>query len=190
VDGNTIFKGFSLVVEVDPRWVYDDKTREFFTARIISNDTVLVGIPAMPYDVMYNLNHFTECGDCVVKAMDIARNKIFRDPNRLIKHFLLNFPVPPDSRNGRVQLSTKEIYTNTDDESELELLYPEVAVEHIHHPVDFSNQFVVWNVARIDVESHRIGRPDTGPKISKAEAARLRKDEDSKSRASASNYDK
>ena len=137
---------------------------------------MLVGIPAMPYNVMYNLKQFMLCGKGVVKAMDIARNKIWKDEDRLIKHFLLTFPVPHDSKKACVQLSTKEIYTNKDDVYELELLYPDVASKHGEHEAYMKNQFVVWNVACIDVEDHKVGRPEnTGPKISKAEAARLRK---------------
>jgi hypothetical protein len=185
MDGHIFYKGFSLVVEIDPRWVYDDSTRDFFTARIWSNNSVLVGIPAMPYDVMYTPIVFKSCGDGVTKAMDIARNKIWKHPERLIKHFLLTFPVPNDSKTGYVQLSTKEIYNNSDDDiAELESLYPIAHVEHEQHDDTFHNQFAVWNVVRIDVECQKIGRPDIGPKVSKAHAARVRRDEESMSRAS------
>jgi hypothetical protein len=187
VDSNVIYKGFSLVVQIDPRWVLDDDSRDFFSARIFSNDSVLVGIPAMPYDVMYSPKQFMRCGAGVVKAMDIARNKIWKDEDRLIKHYLLTFPVPRDSKNGCVQLSTKEIYDNKDDACDLELIYEEVVSHHKKHKAHTTNQFAVWNVARIDVDSHKVGRQDnTGPKISKAEAARRRREEDSKSSASLS----
>ena len=179
MDGHVIYKGFSLVVQIDPRWVLDDGSRDFFTARIVSNDSVLVGIPAMPYDVMYSLKQFKPCGAGVVKAMDIARNKIWKDQDSLIKHFLLTFPVPRDSKKGCIQLSTTEIYTNKDNAYDLELIYPEVVSEHKKHKEPTINQYAVWNVVRIDVDSHKIGRPEnTGPKISKAEAARIRREEE------------
>ena len=45
----------------------------------------------------------------------------------------------------------------------------------IYHKLPFKNQYACWNVVRSDVDSSKRGRPDIGPKISKAQATRIRK---------------
>jgi hypothetical protein len=39
-----------------------------------------------------------------------------------------------------------------------------------------NHQYAAWNVARLDVDPNKRGKPDVAPKISKAQAARLRKE--------------
>jgi hypothetical protein len=116
------------LVQVDPRFVYEDPTREYFSARIWTNDSVLVGIPSMPFDLLHFPEGFEpDCGEGAFKAMDAARNKILNDPTRQIKYFLLKFPVPIDSHTGHLELSTRELFDNLEgDETELELLYPDI----------------------------------------------------------------
>ena len=66
----------------------------------------------------------------------------------------------------------------------MELLYPSADsahkdyVDELKFMVPISNQFVAWNVVRLDTEPSKRGRPDTAPKISKAQAARERKEQE------------
>jgi hypothetical protein len=182
LDGKSYYKGYTIVVQVDPRWVYDDSNKEFFTARIWSSDSILVGIPSMPYDLCHWPEGFEpDVGEGPYKAMDETRNKIMKDSSRLIKYFYLRFPTPTDSQTSKLELSTKEIYDNYGgDETELDMLYTDIHVRHAEHSLnskslDFKNQYACWNVVRIDIESSKRGRPDVGPKISKAQATRIRK---------------
>ena len=177
------------MVQVDPRWVYDDPNKEFFTAWIWSHDSVLVGIPSMPYDLCHWPEGFeSDVGKGPFKAMDGARNKIMDDPSRLIKYFYLRFPTPPDSQTSKLELSTKEIYDNFGkDETELDMLYTDFTVEHDEHKLlkeklPFKYQYACWNVVRSDVDSSKRGRPDVGPKPSKAQATRIRKAQEEQER--------
>ena len=147
---------------------------------------MLVGIPSMPYDLCHWPQAFeSDVGAGPYRAMDAARNRILDDPTRLIKYFYLRFPTPPDSQTSQLELSTKEIYDNYGgDETELDLVYTDFTVKHDEHDMyhegqkvnlPFKNQYASWNVVRSDVESSKRGRPDIGPKPSKAQAARIRK---------------
>jgi hypothetical protein len=159
-----------------PRWNHEDTGRDYCTARIWTNDSILVGIPAFSFDLVHFPDGFRpDCGEGAWKAMDAARHTFIHDKTRHIKYFVLKFPVPPDSQTGRLEFSTKELY-DCDDETELELLYPYIEARHPKHPYKMQNQYASWNVVRLDVDPKKRGCPEFASTVSKAQQAVLRKE--------------
>ena len=176
VDKKSVKNGWHIQVQVDPRWTFDDDTGEYFVASIVSDDTILVGVPAVSYDHLYNINGFQN-SECVDKEMDEYRNAILPKLTRYrvlpMMWYLLQFPPRPGMTG--VRLSTREIYTNIDnvqDDTTLDLkYYPNVSSHHITGQM--VTWWAAWNVVahdtgEKDMADRKRGAPDMNPKKSKA----------------------
>jgi hypothetical protein len=177
LDGKSVKNGFHIQTEVDPRWTFDDENSDFFVAAIHSNDSVIIGLPAISYDHLYNIESFIGNSLCVSKDMDENRNKIL--PN-LVQYkkvpmmwYLLQFPPRPGMTG--VRLSVREIHLdpeNLQDDTTLELkYYPNISNHHktgIH-----ASWWATWNVVANDIgekdmSDRKRGAPNVTPKKSKA----------------------
>lgn len=107
--------------------------------------------------------------------MDAMRNEFLKDQTRQIKYFLLKFPTPSDSESGKLELSAKPIISPDSDETELFFKTPEVVAHHAEVKPEMHHQFAAWNVVRLDVKVNKRGKPDAGPKMSKAQVLRVQK---------------
>jgi hypothetical protein len=177
IDKKNFYKGFSIHKKVDGRYIWDDPHKEHFTARIWTDDSILIGYPAGSYDHLKNPEAFVgELDKGVLVSMDEARNKFLEDPSRHIRYTLLQFPEPSDSEGGRsFGLSTKEIANLSEaDETELELNYFPVVSEH-KDVGKVENYMCVWNVVRLDIAPGKRGKPEEKPmsKAAQQHAARM-----------------
>lgn len=169
--------GWHIQKEVDPRWTFDDENADFFVAAITSDDSVVVGIPAISYDHLYNITSFFGNSACVTKEMDETRHKIL--PN-LVKYkkipmlwYRLQFPPRPGMTG--VRLSVREIYLNADnlqDDTSLDLNYYPAVSTHVTTG-RYVTWWATWNVVAHDIGEKEMtdrkrGAPDVGPKQSKA----------------------
>lgn len=171
--------GWHIQIQVDPRWTFDDPNAEYYVAAIFSEDSVIVGIPAVSYDHLYNIAGFLGNSECVSKEMDEYRNKVL--PNFVqykkvpMMWYLLQFPPRPGMTG--VRLSTREIYNNQDnlqDDTTLDLKYYPNASRH-HTTGQHITWWATWNVVahdtgEKDMADRKRGAPDVGPKESKAAA--------------------
>jgi hypothetical protein len=177
LDGITMQQGANIQVEVDGRWAFDEDEddAEFFLAGINSDDSVLVGIPAVKYDQIHNLESFSEISEDVFNEMDEHRNVVIPTLKKYKKvpmvWYCLKFPPRPGMTG--VKLSVREIYQSDslDDDTSLDLqLYPVTST----HPVcgQVTTWWASWNVVVHDtgVKAHdrKRGKPDTEKKKSKA----------------------
>jgi hypothetical protein len=198
-DGKKYYRGFSIQKKVDPRYIYDDPRKEFYTARTWTDESVLVGYPAGTYEHFKHPESFKdEVEPGVYKAMDEERNRFVDNPSRLIEYTLLQFPHPDGGERGlSFKLSAKELFVNpTGDETELELQYFPVINTHAHGPA-VESTMCVWNVARLDVSAAKRGKP-LEPEMSKAAKQALerqnrkereRKERENASRSAAARHD-
>lgn len=168
-DKSSWYKGFSIQMKVDSRYIFDDPHKEHYTARLWTDDSILVGYPAATYEHYTRPEDFeNEVEEGVWIAIDEARNKFVEDPTRHTAYTLLQFPKPTDSDQGRTfRLSVREISENTDaDETELELSYFPIYSSHDRAGLVVSSM-CIWNVVRLDVAPGKRGKPDQKP-MSKA----------------------
>lgn len=160
-----------------PTRSFDDDETPFFLASLYSNDSLLVGVPGVSYDHLFNIDDFPEVSDCVRKDMDEYRNLVI--PKLKKDHivpriwYLLKFP-PRQGMTG-VQLSVREIYRNDDitDDTSLDLSYFPVITEHVVCG-KISTWWATWDVVCHDIgekqgdRNRQRGAPDLGKKKSKA----------------------
>jgi hypothetical protein len=168
-DKSSWFKGFSIHMKVDSRYIFDDPHKEHFTARLWTDDSILIGCPAATYEHYKRPEDFEDdVEEGVWIAIDEARNKFLEDSKRHTVYTLLQFPKPTDSDQGRsFRLSAREISENVDsDETELELSYFPIYSNHEQAGLVVSSM-CVWNVVRLDVAPGKRGKPEAKP-ISKA----------------------
>jgi hypothetical protein len=138
---------------VDIRWVWDQPKVEHFAARIFTDDSIMVGLPAMDYDHYMHLDSFSEdhISASVENDMDEARNAYHKIPKESRKRWvLLQFP-PLKGWNG-IRLSCKEIFRNPDytDEAKLEIETFPVKSYHKDTKRTSVNWFVQWKVVAHD----------------------------------------
>ncbi len=147
---------------------------EYFIARIYSSDSVIVGIPGVSYDHLYNIEQY-KVSESVGKKMDENRNKMVpalrKDKVVPMLWMLLKFQLRKGMKG--VRLSIKDIYNNEDnkDETSLELQY--YPVQSVH---DLAGPFVTWwaswNIVCFDAtdgdSDRKRGAPDLRKKRSKA----------------------
>ena len=172
LDGKSWYKGFSIHKKVDGRYIYDDPRKDYYTARLWSSDSILVGYPSGTYEhYMYPESFKSEVEKSIWVAMDEARNKYFEDTSRHTEYTLLKFTKPSDSDSDRdlgFKMSAREIHGNTDgDETELELLYFPISNFHKGGAGQIESYMCVWNVVRLDIAPGKRGKPDAKP-MSKA----------------------
>jgi hypothetical protein len=147
LDRKTVFTGFNIRQKVDIRWVWDQPKVEHFAAPIFTDDSIMVGLPAMDYDHYMHLDSFSEdyISASVENDMDEAHNAYHKIPKESRKHWvLLQFP-PLKGWNG-IRLSCKEIFRNPDytDEAKLEIETFPVKSYHKDTKRTSVNWFVQW----------------------------------------------
>lgn len=174
-DQKSVLDGFHIQKAVDPRWTFDHSDGEFFLAKIFSDDSVLIGIPACEYDFLYNIDGFSEISECVYKEMDEFRNSIVPKVNMYKKvpmmWYLLKFP--PRAGMTGVRLSVREIYQSDDltDDTSLDLIYFPTTSQHSVCG-NYIMWWATWNVVCHDTGTkqgdRKRGAPVLTPKQSKA----------------------
>jgi hypothetical protein len=174
-DEKSVLDGFHIQVAVDPRWTFDNDDGEFFLAKIFTDDSVLVGVPACEYDFLYNIDGFSEVSECVYKEMDEFRNSIVPNVKKFKKvpmmWYLLKFPPRPGMTG--VRLSVREIFQSDDltDDTSLDLSYfPTSSVHRVCGK--YITWWATWNVVCHDTGTkqgdRKRGAPDLTAKRSKA----------------------
>jgi hypothetical protein len=175
VNNKTVKNGWNIQVPVDPRWTFDDDDGEYYLAAISSEDSVLVGIPAISYDHLYNMEKFPGVSECVSKEMDEHRNKHVPFIKKYKKAPMMwyNLKFPPRPGMTGVRLSVREIYQNENltDDTSLDLVYFPCVSRHSTCGL-YTTWWATWNVVCHDIGEkdgdRKRGAPDITPKKSKA----------------------
>lgn len=174
-DMKSVLDGFHIQIAVDPRWTFDNEDGEFFLAKIFSDDSVLVGIPACQYDFVYHIDSFPEVSECVYKEMDEFRNVIVPKvkENKKVPMMWYRLKFPPRPGMTGVRLSVREIYQSDDltDDTSLDLHYFPSHSDH-HVCGKYITWWATWNVVCHDTGTkqgdRKRGAPDLRVKQSKA----------------------
>jgi len=176
--GNLVHNGIILMREYDDRWDFDEEEGEYLVAWIFTMDSVLVGLPGVPYDVVMNAEQFPngEVSEACQKELNEYQNRVVPTLKKYKKipmdWYLLKIK-PPKGYTG-VQLSVREIYINDEDPNN------DVTLELKSYPVESDHKVVghcikamaQWTVVCKDTGSldqqRKRGTPQTAPKKSKA----------------------
>lgn len=176
--GNLVHQGITILKKYENRWEFDEPELEFLTARILTSDTLLIGIPGVDYDVVMNADLFPmdSLSNATWNELNEYQNRVVPTMTKYKKipmdWYILKIK-PPKGWTG-VQLSVREIYVNHEnpkDDSTLELLnYP---VESQHNVTGRNiHCFAQWTVVMSDTGApdpqRRRGKPQTSAKMSKA----------------------
>ena len=176
LDEKTVQQGAHIQVEVDGRWSLDESSEEYFLAGINSDDSVLVGLPAVKYDHIHNLDQFEEISQDVYNEIDEHRNRVIPVLEEYKKvpmvWYCLKFPPRPGMTG--VKLSVREIYQSDslEDDTSLDLtLFPVTSYHNVTGRT--TTWWATWNVVVHDTgakpHDRKRGKPE-GKKISKAAA--------------------
>jgi hypothetical protein len=179
-DGKSYFYGFSIMQEIDFRWVadYDEESGEPepYRCKIISHqglrNTLEFTMPGPSYTLMHNRNQLEKFKDEYKDAIDDDSHRLAEDlhkengqATRKYKKILLVFPE-------NVFLNADKVHEHEtyDDKNEV---FPD-SYPHIytHSKIPGSNgkHFLYWKVARTDLESYKKGRVETRKKVSRLKA--------------------
>jgi hypothetical protein len=175
IDGNdkkSHFYGFTIVQEVDYRWVHDhdesSDNQDPFKCRIKSPNTLEFTMPGPSYSLTKDRARFEDLMDtCTLDGLDDDAHKLAEDASggsnkRKTKKILLVFP-------NWVQLTAKEIYEHEVWEDKNELIPVTIPVPHRDQSRGGATNckyFSYWTVARKDVRSYKKGKVE--PKKNKS----------------------
>ena len=181
---NTEHKGFLICIEMDPRFIWDDPEEDFYTARVLSSNEILVKMPA--FDATFSKEHDRDSiqtdknrafiTDNVFKAIDSSRNAFVEEtvgtkkapasnPDRLWARFTLQFPKG-------YELTAKKIYPEAGDDDVLPLKFLNIPMHHtkFKNGTAGSKYFAAWKVTRIDRDAAFVKKGKLGDKKSKKSA--------------------
>jgi hypothetical protein len=168
VDGKSHYHGFSLMLQMDPRWMLDDTETDCYTARVFTSNSILIKKPAWPWSPLgardQYVGHFNASA---IAAMDNAiHDYAANKQKRKFKYILLVFKNKEGEKRDLV-LSSKEIYAGSGEDEELE---PQMMLSSYKRADGGTNEegWGVFQVARLDIKPEKRGRLQMTQKKSKA----------------------
>lgn len=164
-DKHQVYQGYYLMIPMDARFVLDDPSKDYYKARIFSDKSILIQIPAWHYGILNNRDEIAaHVAENVTNAMDDARHAYVEAKDaREWKYLCLEFP------DGH-ELSTKEIVSAEGDDEELLTL--EIVPVTYKNPLDKkrdrTDYWAAWKVARTDIKAQKRGKVQTKKNVSQA----------------------
>jgi hypothetical protein len=164
-DKSQVYQGYYMMIPMDARFVVDDPSKDYYKARISSDNSVLIQIPAWHYGILNNRDEIAaHVADNVTNAMHDARHAYVEAKDaREWKYLCLQFP------DGH-ELSTKEIISAGGDDEEL--LKLEIVPVTYKNPLDKdrarTDYCAAWKVARTDIKAQKRGKVQTKKTVSQA----------------------
>ena len=121
VDGKSHYHGFSLMLQMDPRWMLDDTETDCYTARVFTSNSILIKKPAWPWSPLGARDQFVGCfTESAVAAMDNAiHDYAANKQKRKFKYILLVFKNKGEKWD-LVLLSKDKIYSDLGKHKECE----------------------------------------------------------------------
>lgn len=162
------YKGYSIMVKWDSRWAkVVDQQRNWYTARVWTNRTVLLEIPAYEYDLLY-LGTFENVGggtpEYLKTALEVQANDFDADSSRLTKQVLLEFPMG-------TELSVKVLNAAAKDGVYIEMT--NTVIGNIQNNKKRYSSYATFTVAAVNETVGKRGKVDikAGHKSKEAEMA-------------------
>jgi len=167
------YHGYFIALPIDWRWYLDDDKTEHVKARVFTDNSVMLTMPAFDYTLLHDRDTITmtntEKMGYIQDGMDNARHNFTEDKSRrMYKHLLLEFPADQT-------LNASEIYADAGDNQELEIDFLEVCCNHKswstseRHNVNYAG----FTVARTDVDATKKGKVDNPTTIQSKGAMKM-----------------
>jgi hypothetical protein len=168
IDGKTHYHGFSLLLQMDPRWMKEDPEVDCYTARVFTSDSILIKKPAWPFSPISERDQFEgQFNDSAVAAMDNAiHDYAANKQKRKFKYILLVFKNTAGEKRDLV-LSSKEIYADSGEDQELEVQMMKSTYEGTDGGT-CEEGWGLFQIARLDVKPEKRGKLSMKQKKSKA----------------------
>ena len=169
-DNKSYYQGYGIALQVDPRHIVEDISRDPFEAVIYSTNSILLSMPAYPFSFLQE-DFFQLLKDSnnlfLANAFDYARHDYddavtnYEGEDRKTKHLLLKFPEDHE-------LSVEPILDKDKDEDEHFLPFETLTMEANHECIDGDNQqvWIIWKVLRIDIKALKKGKMERKSKMS------------------------
>jgi hypothetical protein len=158
IDGKAHYHGFSLLLQMDPRWMQEDPEADCYTARVFTSNLILIKEPAWPFLPIGERDQYARAFNAsAVAAMDNAiHDYASNKQKRKFKYILLVFKNKGEKRD--LDLSSKEIYSDSGEDEELEPQMMKLNEEG----------WELFQVAGLDMKPEKRGRLQVTQKKSKA----------------------
>ena len=180
VDGKSWFHGFTVVQEIDFRWILDhnedSEEPDPYRCRFVSHNCLEFTLPGPSYTLKNDRSTYEYFLPApVLGSIDHDNHRLAEDASlvsgipkhkRKTKKILLVFP-------DFVQLSAKEIYKHEDDEDKKEVFPQAISHTYDHSLMESYNDkhYLFWTIARLDVGSYKRGRVEKKEKKSRLKEA-------------------
>jgi hypothetical protein len=162
-DGKTFYTGYTIMYRFDGRWLVENPEVECIEARLLTTHSILLKVPAWPYGILRDQDTINaKLPSHVQDALDNARHAYAasESPSQF-KYLVLEFGEDHE-------LSSKALNKEAGENEELSIRLlahqsscSELAVNNsVEH-------WAVWEVARLDVQSHKKGKVEDAKKDSK-----------------------
>ena len=181
VDGKSWFHGFTVVQEIDIRWILDHKDDseepEPYKCRFVSHNCLEFTLPGPSYTLKNDRSVY----EPFIPAPVLG--SIDHDNHRLAEDASLVTGIPKNKRKSKkillvfpdfVRLSAKEIYKHEDDEDKKELFPTAISHSYYHSLMGKTNNdkhYLLWSIARLDVGPYKRGKVEKKEKKSRLKAA-------------------
>jgi len=169
-DKKSFYCGYTIGLQVDPRFIVDDLSCEPFEAVVLSANSILVSMPAYPFSFLQEefYQHLRAMSnDFLANAFDNARHDYVEETNdyegedRKTKHLLLQFP-------DNHEFSVEPIIDKDRDEDDRVLPFDTLTLEANHDFLKGENQqvWIVWRVLRTNIRAMKRGKIEKKNKMS------------------------
>jgi hypothetical protein len=168
IDGKSHYHGFSIMLQMDPRWMMDDTEADCYTARVFTDNSILIKKPAWPWSPLGARDQYVGSFNAsAVAAMDNAIHDYAAHKQESKFKFILLVFKNKEGKKRDMSLSTKEIFADSGDDEELE-----AQMMLSKHPrADGGTNEEGWGgfqVARLDIKPEKRGKLQMTQKKSKA----------------------
>jgi hypothetical protein len=176
IDETSHYHGFSIMQEVEYRWILDHEDGpEPYRCRIVDSNVLEFTCPGPHYTLLFNRANLDHFNNDYKSGIDDDLHRLADDLNtddgkseRKWKKYFLVFP-------DFVQLSAKEIHNHQvegyKDKAEI---IPDVCAHQFTHPMiqgEVTKHFIFWKVARLDVMVYKKNKVEARKKSSRLKAA-------------------
>jgi hypothetical protein len=147
VKNGSTFAGYAFMLEFDPEWAKKDKTKKWYRATVLNDDTVSIEVPGWRFAYMHERETLQDLmEEHVADMLDNERNNYVTDPNfdrRHHKEIHLKFP------SGH-RLTAKSIHSKAGEEERLPVELIQIKEK--------KKYYLLYQVARLDIKYKKKGK--------------------------------
>jgi hypothetical protein len=144
-DGS-MYSGYAFMIDFDPEWSAKDKTKKWYRATVLNDDTIVIEVPGWRFSYLHDREELQKKMPAyIADELDDKRDKYMKDtnPSRHHKEIHLHFP------SGH-RLSAEVIKKQKGKEERLPVKLVEVKEK--------KRYYLQYEVARVDIKGKKKGK--------------------------------